>query len=70
MEEYDTIPDKIDRSTSILQIERDDGMMMMYIFSEDMSLEAFRLWSDEALRSFLQVRKKTICGTSDELACR
>jgi len=35
-----------------------------------MSLEGFRLWSDEGLRSFLHLRDKNTVGTSDELASR
>ena len=36
----------------------------------DMSLESFKFWSPEALKSFLALRGKSISGTFEELAAR
>ena len=36
----------------------------------DMTLESFKFWSPEALKSFLALRSKSISGTFDELAAR
>ena len=67
----DRVSDTLSLCLSCLQkMKRSNVFAPEYANLDIMTLEAFSMWSDAALKIFLAVRNKTVKGPSSELAAR